>query len=162
MKKPEMIRAGKELAYSLIIDAPKELVWNTRINPDLVPKYFMTDKIATKSYTSDFRVGGEAKLIMTDQKGKERTNDILYLEIKPNRRARYELLTDFLPGKKLMAEESVEDYMDGTMYKVKLDFEEAEDLYRMMDVGWHLLFREYIARFGALVEEMNEEASEVK
>ena len=119
----------------------------------------MTNKISTKVYVADFRVGGKAKLVMHDHNGKERTNEMVFREIKPNVRTRYDLKTDFLPGKTLAAEETFQDYMDMTMYKAKLSFPEQEDLCKMMEVGWHLLFREYVARFGAMVEEMKKESA---
>ncbi len=154
MKKPEMTRSGKTLNYRMRIEAPVEAVYEARTNLSLVPKYFHTDRVKTKSIDGDFRKGGKIKLVMEDLEGNRIESDSKFLEIEPKKRVKYEIETTHMPGKKFWIEEWGDDEKNRTVYNVRVSFNQEEDLYRMMDIGWHLSWIEYISRFGRFVEDM--------
>lgn len=157
LEKPEMTRKGKELNYELIIDAPRDFASKTKMDANLMPKYFKTDMLWMKSFSGKIEPGEEMRMVFEDRDGNEYTSRTKFTEITPNEMAKYELETGNMPGKKIMVKESFEDYKGKTKYTVRMTFEEEEDLYKLMDIGWHLAWTEYITRFGNLVSEMLKE-----
>lgn len=153
MKHPEIERKGRAISFNLIIDAPRNFTGNMRSDPNLLPKYFRTDSVWTKSFKGEIRPGGNIELVFEDKDGNEYTSRTNFIEVVPNERVKYEIESSLLPGKKILTTESMEDYLGRTKYVVTMIFERDEDLYKMMDIGWHLRWSEYMARFGKLVSE---------
>lgn len=150
-----MTRKEKDLNYKFVVDASKEFVWNARANPDLVPRYFRTDRILTKSYTADFREGGKSRAVIIDSEGEETIIEALFTEIKPYSRLKYEVKPYILLMDPYVVEESVEDHDGGTLYNVDFNFRKKEDLCSLIDFGWHIFFLESFARFRSLVNDMS-------
>lgn len=155
MTKPEMHRSGNTLTYSLEIDAPKDMVWQLRTDTKLMPKYYKTGKISAVKVSVDMREGGKIELVLKDDEGNEHTSVGKFMEIKPYESSNYELETHILPGKKFDVKEYFEEVGHKTRYNMKFTFDQEEDLYRMMDVGWHLMIAEYMTTFGKIVGEVN-------
>lgn len=156
MTKPEMHRSGKELTYSLEIEAPRNMVWQLRTDTKLMPKYYKTHNISAAKVNVDMKKGGKIELVLKDEDGTEHTSTGKFTEVKPNESSNYELETHVLPGKKFNVRENFEDLGQRTRYNMKITFDQEEDMYRMMDVGWHLLISEYMTTFGKIVDEVIE------
>lgn len=155
-----MIRSENELRYSLIIDAPGDLVYEIRTNPRMIPRYLRTDDTKTKSFNADLKVGGNVKLIVEDYRGATYVSNGTFVEIVPRERVKYELQIPALYKRKILIEEWVEKISETrTKYNVKIRCDCGESLDRVMMTGWDEAWIEYIDRFGKLVEAVHRERS---
>lgn len=151
-----MTRTDKSLCYSLTINAPRDFVWKIRTNPEYLPLYFKTEELSTKSFTGDIKEGGKAKLVLEDKDGNEHITLIRFLEIDPPQSFKEELESSLNPGNKYFVRESFTGFLNKTKYLVSLMFDENEDLYKLMEAGWHLSYQEIMSHFANLVEGMIE------
>ena len=162
MAQSGMTRTDKSLCYSITINAPREYAWEIRINPEYLPLYFKTSELSMKSFTGDVKQEGKARLVLEDEDGNEHVTLIRYLEIDPPHTFKEEVESSLNPGNKYLVRESFTGFSDKTKYLVSLMFEDNEDLFKLMEMGWHLSFQEIMANFAALMEKMMKEKSGVK
>lgn len=152
--KPLITRMVKSLCYSLTIDAPLDFVWDIRANPEYLPLYFRTETLTNKSFTGDIKVGGKAKLVLEDEDGNEHITFIRFVEINPYDSFKEELESSLNPGNKFLVREYFKGFSNRTKYQLSLMFNENEDLYKLMESGWHLAYQEIMFRFEDLMADM--------
>lgn len=155
-----MNRSDNELRYSLVIKAPRDLVYDIRTNPKMIPRYLRTDDTKTKSFDADVRVGGKLKLVVEDYRGATYVSSGTFVEVVPKERVRYELEIPVLYKRKIVIEEWTEKITENkTRYNVKITCDCCQSLDKIMVTGWDEAWIEYIAQFGKLVEAVHRERS---
>ncbi len=156
--KTEMNRSENELRYSLVINAPMDLVYDIRSNPRMIPRYLRTKDTKTKSFNADVKVGGKLKLTVQDSRGATYVSNGTFVEVVPKERVKYELEIPVLYGRKISVEEWGEKISDTrTRYNVKISCDCNESLDRVMMTGWDEAWIEYINHFGKIVEAVHKE-----
>ncbi len=148
-----MARNGKELNYSLVIKAPRDLVYDVRANPKMIPRYLRTEDTKTKSFDAEVKVGGKVSLSVRDNRGATYRSTGTFIEVVPKERVKYELHIPVLGEKRLMIEEWG-DVVDKhtTKYNVRITCDCGESLDRIMATGWDEDWIQYINKFGKIVE----------
>ena len=74
---------GTELVYERTFDAPRQLVWNAFMDPDLVPRWWGPHGTSTTVVEMDVRVGGKWRYISRAADRDDVTFYGQYLEIDP-------------------------------------------------------------------------------
>jgi uncharacterized protein YndB with AHSA1/START domain len=66
-----------------IFDAPREVVWRTITDPQLIPQWWGPEKYPTRVEKMDVRVGGSWRFISEDEQGSEMPFSGSYLVVEP-------------------------------------------------------------------------------
>src|SRR2546428_14001569 len=68
--KSEFVRKSeRELVTTHTFDAPRELVWKTRTDPTLIPKWWGPSRYSTVVDKMDVRPGGRWRFVLRDAEG---------------------------------------------------------------------------------------------
>jgi uncharacterized protein YndB with AHSA1/START domain len=121
-------RENKKVIIERIFDAPRELVYKTHIDPELIPQWW-TD---TKVEEMDVRPGGKWKFV-SNNNGYESTTVGEYKELVPNEK----IIETFGGGPVEMLNTTTFEDMDGGRTKLTktIEFKSVEDLETMSKYG---------------------------
>jgi uncharacterized protein YndB with AHSA1/START domain len=79
-------RKDREVIFTRIFDAPRELVWTAWSDPKHIARWWGPNGFTTTTYSMDFKPGGVWRFVMHGPDGTDYENKIVYLEIvKPER-----------------------------------------------------------------------------
>jgi uncharacterized protein YndB with AHSA1/START domain len=127
-------RKDRELVFTRIFDAPRELVWMAWTDPEHIARWWGPNGFTTTTYSMDFRPGGVWRYVMHGPDGTEYQNQVVYLEIvKPER-----LVLKHSGGEdteKVTHQNSVTFVAEGekTRLTMRLLFESAKEMKRVVD-----------------------------
>src|SRR6185295_14579773 len=83
---PAAADAAREIVYSRVFDAPRELVWKMWSEPEHIVEWWGPNGFRTTMQKMDFRPGGEWQFVMHGPDGTDYQNKSIYREIvKPER-----------------------------------------------------------------------------
>lgn len=132
---PLTVLSDLEIQRVRIINAPRELVFQTYINPDLIPQWWGPRGITTVVDKMDVRPGGEWRYIQKDPNGEEYAFRGVYREVVPPER----LVTTFefepMPGQVIVDTTVFEDLGNQTRLVVTSLFDSKEALDGMLQSG---------------------------
>ena len=79
-------RTDREVIYTRVFDAPRELVWTAWSDPRHIGQWWGPNGFTTTTYSMDFEPGGVWRFVMHGTDGTDYQNKVVYLEIvKPER-----------------------------------------------------------------------------
>ena len=90
-------RSEREIVFSRVLDAPRELVWAVWTTPEHLNAWFGPTGFTLTTHEFSFVPGGEWKFIMHGPDGTDYPNRVVFREITPPSRLEYENGWD-LPG----------------------------------------------------------------
>jgi uncharacterized protein YndB with AHSA1/START domain len=74
----------RELVLALLIDAPREAVYEAWTKPELLRQWFAPAPWTTPAAELDVRAGGTNRIVMRDENGNDFPSAGIYLEVVPN------------------------------------------------------------------------------
>lgn len=74
----------RELVLALLIDAPREAVYDAWTKPELLRQWFSPAPWTTPAAELDVRAGGTNRIVMRDENGNDFPTTGIYLEVVPN------------------------------------------------------------------------------
>jgi len=87
-------RTDREVIYTRVFDAPRELVWAAWSDPRHIGQWWGPNGFTTTTYSMDFKPGGVWRYVMHGPDGTDYQNKIVYLEIVKPERLLYNHLGD--------------------------------------------------------------------
>jgi uncharacterized protein YndB with AHSA1/START domain len=84
--------AERTMVLQRVIEAPRDIVWNTWVNPETLPQWWGPDGFSCRTKRIDLRSGGEWVFDMIAADGTVFPNHHRYIEIRPQERLGYTLL----------------------------------------------------------------------
>lgn len=161
MEKPEMKKEGKDVTFSMLLDAPRDFVWDMMYSMEFIPAEYVPG-LKTKSFEIDLRVGGKMKSVTVDQEGNEYTEISRITELEPKDRVKWKSETSMTPELNVETEEMFEDRMGKTKYTVIVHFDSEENASKVGDMGWDDLFMNSLEEFRNFVMRKMEEEKVTK
>jgi uncharacterized protein YndB with AHSA1/START domain len=80
---------GREIIFTRLFDAPRELVWEAWTDPQQVVQWWGPRGFTTTTHEMDVRPGGVWRFIMHGPDGTDYPNKIVYPEVVPSERLAY-------------------------------------------------------------------------
>lgn len=119
--------ARRTMVLQRVIRAPRDVVWNTWMNPRTLPQWWGPDGFSCRTTRIDLRAGGEWVFDMIAPDGTVFPNHHLYGEVRPQERLAYALLWGEHGPKHADAWAAFEDQDGGTKVTLGMVFStEAE------------------------------------
>lgn len=155
----------ERMAVSRIIDAPRELVWDTWIDPEYVVQWWGPVDFAPPVCKIDFRVGGKFLFGMTTPDGQQFWNGGEYHEIVPHEKIVSSMYFSDSEGNKIepaelgIEHEAIEGAYDVTTFedlgngRTKLTFTGNEPMESAKQSGQLEGWRQIFDKFAAVVAE---------
>lgn len=154
----QLTRKGREITYTRIINAPRNIAWKVLTSPRFVPQHYGTNSITVVVDAWEFKEGGSGRLVRRDERGKEFVYEGKISQIIPNERVKYDLELDSKPRHRMIETETLEDYEGKTKYTVHVLVDSPEGLEDLMKSGWYEVLSESIDRFVRLVDSVKMES----
>lgn len=82
--------SDREVVFSRLIEAPRELVWQAWTSPQHVHQWWGPDGFTTTTHEFDFVPGGVWRFVMHGPDGTDYPNRVVFREIQPPSRLVYE------------------------------------------------------------------------
>ncbi len=127
--------SDREIVITRIFDAPRELVFKTSTNPDLIPQWWGPKRFATKVEKMDVKTGGVWRFIQRDQDGNEYAFNGIYREIVPQEREVHTFEFEGMPGHAIIETSKFEEFEGKTKLTVTDLFQSVEDRDGMFRTG---------------------------
>jgi len=129
-KNPVSGTAGREIAVTRVINAPRELVFNCFTDPKHIGEWWGPVGFSTTTEKMDVRPGGMWKHVMHGPDGTDYDNEIVYVEIvKPKR-----LVYDHVSWPKFRSTITLEEQDGKTKLSIHMLFESVELLAKVIEV----------------------------
>lgn len=128
-------REKKELVMSRIFDAPRELVYKTYVEPQLISQWWGAVGTITVD-KMDVRPGGAWRFVQQDSEGNKFTFSGEYREVLPPERITFTFTYEEMPGHDILETVTFEEYEGGKTKLIDISFYETlEDLEGMLQSG---------------------------
>lgn len=127
--------SDREIVMEHVFDAPRELVFKTYTDPNLIPKWWGPRRLTTTIDKMEVRVGGRWRFVQHDAAGSEYAFNGEYREIVPCERISYTFEFEGLPGHVLLETVTFEEHDGKTKLTVTALFQSAEDRDGMLQSG---------------------------
>jgi uncharacterized protein YndB with AHSA1/START domain len=119
--------SGRELVFTRVFDAPRELVYEAWTEPAHLEQWWGPYGFRTESLSKETRVGGEWRLIMHAPDGREFRNRVVYSDVVPPERLVYRHMGD--DGKvNLEVTTTFEEAGEGTRVRMRQLFGSEKEL----------------------------------
>jgi len=147
----------KEIHTERIFNAPRQLVWDTFIDPKLIPEWWGLQSNTTRVDAMDVRPGGAWRFVQIDAEGTENGFSGEFREINPPDSVVQTFEWDGMPGHVIVETASFEVIDENTTRLRGVSrFDAAEDRDGMLQMGMegglnesHDRFDELLARISA-------------
>jgi uncharacterized protein YndB with AHSA1/START domain len=127
-------RDKREIVMTRVFNAPRELVFKTYIDPQLLPQWWGIGGTTTVD-KMDVRPGGEWRYVQHDDSGAEYAFRGVYREVVPPERLSYTFEFEGMPGHILLETIVFEDKGDQTQLTSTSFYETLDDLEGMLQSG---------------------------
>jgi uncharacterized protein YndB with AHSA1/START domain len=128
--------SDREAELTRIFDAPRELLFRTMMDPELIPQWWGPRKYTTAVDKMEPRVGGKYRFVNRAADGGEHWFNGEYKEIVPNERVVQTFEYEPLAGHISVDTMTLEDLGDGrTLMRVRSRFATKEDAEGMLQSG---------------------------
>jgi uncharacterized protein YndB with AHSA1/START domain len=148
-----IVEPGKqEVVVTRTFDAPRDLVYKTYLDPNLVPKWWGPRNLTTIVDKCDLRKGGLWRIVQRDPQGNEFAFSGVYHEIREPERIIDTFEYEGMPGHVMLETISFEDVGGKTLVTERSVFQSVEDRDGMVETGMREGVMESMDRFAALLE----------
>ena len=148
------ILSDVEIELTRIFDAPRELVFKTMIDPDLIPRWWGPRRYSTIVDKMDVRVGGKWRYANRGSDGQEFWFNGEYREIVPPERVVQTFEFEPMAGHFSIDTATFEDLGDGrTLFRTRSVFQSKEDRDGMLGSGMESGAKETYDRLAEILAE---------
>ena len=148
-------RGELEIVQERVFDAPRELVFTTLNDPDLIPKWWGPSYLTTTVEKMDVRPGGAWRYVQRAPDGGEHAFNGKYIEVVAPERVVLTFNYEGIPGDHEAISTLVLDDEDGKTRMIStMVFKTTEDRDGMVQSGMESGARETDDRLAALLEEL--------
>jgi len=144
----------REIVITRIFDAPRELVWRTSMDPDLIPRWWGPARLKTTVERMNVRPGGTWRVVQRDTDGTEYGFHGEYREVVPPRRVIQTFEFEGMPGHVSVETSTFEDVGGRTKLTITERFDSVEDRDGMLGSGMEEGLTETHDRLEALLAEL--------
>ncbi len=144
----------QDLVITRIFDAPRDLVFKTYTNPDLVPRWWGPASLTTTVEEMDVRPGGTWRYLQRDAEGNEYAFFGVYHEVKPPERIVDTFEFEGMPGHVTLETVTLEDLDGRTKVTDRVVYQSVEDRDGTLQSGMEAGMNETMDRFADLLKEM--------
>ena len=141
----------QEIVITRVFDAPRDLVFKTYTDPNLVPQWWGPKNLTTTVDKMDVRPGGVWRFVHRDAKGNEYAFHGVYHESMPPERLVYTFEFEGIPGHVLLETVTFEEHDGKTRLTDKSVFQTVEDRDGMLRSGMEQGAAETMERFAELL-----------
>jgi uncharacterized protein YndB with AHSA1/START domain len=154
MQKPSFVvdKEKLQVVMSYVYDAPRELVWKTYNDPDMIPKFWGPRNLTTTVEKMDVKVGGEWRFVQTDEKGEKFVFYGKYLELTPPKKAVMTFEFEPWAGHVITETMTLEEMDSKTKMTTVSQFENIQDLEGMISSGMESGAVESVERMAELLQ----------
>jgi uncharacterized protein YndB with AHSA1/START domain len=142
----------QEIVITRVFDAPRELVFKTSIDPDLIPQWWGPRKHETIVDKMDVRPGGQWRFLNRDTEGNEFGFHGFYHEITSPERVVQTFEFEGAPGHISLETLQLEEQDGKTLMINKAVYQSVEDRDAMIQSGMEEGANELMDRLAELVE----------
>ena len=146
-----------DLIVSRVFDAPRELVFKTYVDPNLLPQWWGPRNLITIVDKMELRPGGTWRFINREPDGKKYTFSGVYLEILPFERYSFTFNFEGRSGRESTETVTFEDQGGKTKVTDRYNFKSVEDRDEMIKFGLETGAAESMDRFGNLLEKLQKD-----
>ncbi len=127
--------ARRTMVLKRVIKAPREIVWNTWMNPETLPQWWGPDGFSCRTKRIDLRAGGEWVFDMIAADGKVFPNHHLYNTVRPQESIAYTLLWGENGPKHADAWVSLEEQGATTLVTLGMALSSEAEFHEAMSIG---------------------------
>jgi uncharacterized protein YndB with AHSA1/START domain len=148
-----IVESGKQtVVITQIFDAPRDLVWKTYLDPELIPKWWGPAGLKTNVEKMDVKRGGSWRIIQEDSDGKYIFHGV-YHDVQPYQTTRT-MEWDGMPGHVLLEAVKMEEIDGKTKVTNNTVFQSVEDRDGMVETGMKDGVTESYERFVKLLRDL--------
>ncbi|MEA2682206.1 MAG: hypothetical protein QOK05_534 [Chloroflexota bacterium] len=125
----------QEIVMTRVFDAPRDLVFRTMLDPQLIPKWWGPRRLATVVETMDVRPGGKWRYLQKDEAGNEFAFNGEYREVSPPDRVVSTFEFEGVPGHIAVDNVTLEEHDGQTTLTIRTVFASVEDRDGMLNSG---------------------------
>ena len=151
--------SDRAVVMECIFNAPRGLVFEACIAPDLIPRWWGPASLRTTVEEMDVRPGGAWRYVQRDAAGNEYAFHGRYLEVAAPERLAYTFEFEGLPGHVMLETATFEEYDGRTKMTVTDLYDSAEDRDGSLQSGMEEGARESQDRFAELLAELGRSRS---
>lgn len=152
----------REVIITTVIDAPRELVFNTVMDPKYIPEYWGPKEYSTIVDKMDVRTDGSWRFINKDPTGKEYAFSGVYKLVSPPEKVVQTFNYEDMPGHEMTEMITYEERDGKTIITDRAVFQSVEDRDGMLNTGMEKGSIETMARFAELVKRIQNEQLRAK
>jgi uncharacterized protein YndB with AHSA1/START domain len=145
-------KSRNEVVITRVFNAPREKVFDTIMDPGLVPQWWGQKAYKTVVDKMDVKVGGKWRYVQSDPTGKEFPFSGEYKEIKRPEKIVYSFEYEAMPGHGEIDTVKLENVGGKTKMVQTGKFSKLEDMEGKLSMGMEWGSRELIERLAELVE----------
>ena len=147
-----IIEPGKQdVVITRVFDAPREVVFQTATDPDLVPKWWGPRSTTTEVDKMDVRPGGQWRFVHRSD-GQEFAFHGVYHDVVPNESVVQTTEFELAPGHVALETLTLEDVDGKTRYVARALYDTVESRDAAVQAGMEGGLREALDRLAELVE----------
>jgi len=147
-----IIEPGKQdVVITRVFDAPREVVFQTATDPDLVPKWWGPRSTTTEVDKMDVRPGGQWRFVHRSD-GQEFAFHGVYHDVVPNESVVQTTEFELAPGHVALETLTLEDVDGKTRYVARALYDTVESRDAAVQAGMEGGLRETLDRLAELVE----------
>jgi uncharacterized protein YndB with AHSA1/START domain len=153
MNKTELIvePGTHEIVMTRTFDAPRDLVFKTTMDPELIPKWWGPRYLTTTVDEMDVRPGGKWRYIQRDPEGNVHAFHGIYHDITPPERVVCTFEYEGVPGHVLLQTMTLEDVGGKTKLTMQSVFQSVADRDGMVEAGMEVGARDMVDRIEELL-----------
>ena len=141
----------QEIIITRVFDAPRESVFKTYTDPDLIPQWWGPKNLTTTVDKMDVRPGGVWRFVQRDADGNEYAFNGVYHQIVPPERLVGTFEFEGMPGHVSLETVTLEDLKGKTKLTEKSVFQTVEDRDGMLKSGMEEGVAETMDRLAELI-----------
>jgi uncharacterized protein YndB with AHSA1/START domain len=146
--------SDREIVMTRVFDAPRELVFKTCTNPDLIPQWWGPKGLTTTVDKMEVRPGGVWRFVQRGPDGNEYAFNGVYREVVPPERVVDTFEFEGMPGHVMLETVTFEEHEGKTTQTVTSLFQTAEDRDGALNSGMEKGAAETMGRFAKLLQEL--------
>jgi len=147
-----VVEPGKqEITFTRVFDAPRERVFKTCEDPDLLPQWWGPRYLTTTVEKMDIRPGSVFRIVQRDPEGNEYAFHGIYHEVAPPERVVRTFEFEGMPGHVSLETMTLEDLGGKTKLTAKSVFQTVEDRDGMYESGMEEGVNESMERLDELL-----------
>lgn len=146
--------SDREIVTERVFDAPRDLVFKTLTNPELIPEWWGPKHSTTIVDQMDVRPGGAWRFVERSSDGSENGFRGTYREVEPPERVVQTFEWEGMPGHVLVETVALEDLGEKTKLTTVSLFHTSEERDGMLDAGMELGLNESYDKLGDLLAKL--------